>query len=177
MRDASLSSGGEEFVIRPFSPDMSLKTVTQLSANWHEAVANNMVGPNCEFPEPWCNAGHSCGCEIIPIANSGDLYREGHAMHHCVGAKGGLVRQGDAYFYSVRKHHERIATLELIKHDGGCAIGELRGPCNSQVSREIERAGRSWLRSQRAFRFPEKPAVEHDVFREKRDDFDNEIPF
>src|SRR5262245_24395793 len=32
--------GGAEFVTRPFSPDMSLKTVRQLTAEWHEAVAN-----------------------------------------------------------------------------------------------------------------------------------------
>ena len=54
--------------MRPFSADMSLKTVMRLSANWHEAVATNMVGPNYEFPEPWCDGGHSGGYEIIPIA-------------------------------------------------------------------------------------------------------------
>lgn len=171
------SSRGEEFVVRPFSPDMSLKTVTRLSANWHEAVANNMVGPNYDFPEPWCNAGQSCGYEIIPIANSGELYREGHAMHHCVGTKCDQVRNGSVYFYSVRKGQERIATLELVKHDAGGAIGELRGPCNSQVPKEIVRAVRSWLRSQREFRFPERRIVDPEVFRKKRDELDNEIPF
>ena len=156
---------------------MSLKTVTRLSANWHEAVANNMVGPNYDFPEPWCDAGQSCGYEIIPIANSGELYREGHAMHHCVGTKCDQVRNGSVYFYSVRKRQERIATLELVKHDAGGAIGELRGPCNSQVPKEIVRAVRSWLRSQREFRFPERRIVDPEVFRKKRDELDNEIPF
>jgi hypothetical protein len=56
-------------------------------------------------------------------------------MHHCVGPKGDLVRSGIAYFYSVRKCKERIATLELVKNGGSAAIGELRGSCYSQVSK------------------------------------------
>lgn len=172
------ASRGEEFVVRPFSPDMSLRTVTQLSASWHEAVATNMVGPNYEFSEPWCGAGHSCGYEIIPIANSGDLYREGHAMHHCVGTKGDQVRDGSAYFYSVRKQKERIATLELVRHGAAVAIGELRGPCNSQAPKEIVRAVENWLRLQREFRLPKERKVSEDVsFPEGRDDLDLEIPF
>jgi hypothetical protein len=172
------SSRGEEFVVRPFSPDMSLRTVTQLSASWHEAVATNMTGPNYEFPEPWCNAGHSCGYEIIPIANSGDLYREGQAMHHCVGTQGDHVRHGSAYFFSVRKQSERVATLELARHGAAVAIGELRGPCNSQVSKKIVRAVEIWLRSQRQFGFPKERKVADDVsFKKDRDDLDPEIPF
>jgi hypothetical protein len=172
------SSRGEEFVVRPFSPDMSLRTVTQLSASWHEAVATNMTGPNYEFPEPWCNGGHSCGYEIIPIANSGDLYREGHAMHHCVGTQGDQARHGSAYFYSVRKEKERIATLGLLRQGAAVAIGELRGPCNSQASKEIVRAVEIWLRSQREFRFPKERKVDNDVsFPKGRDDLVLEIPF
>ena len=166
-RDFSLSRG-EEFVVRPFSPDMSLNTVTQLSSNWHEAVANNMVGPNYEFPQPWCEAGLSGGYEIIPIINSGDLYREGHAMHHCVGAKGDQVRHGAAYVYSVRKRNERVATLELLRSSGVIEIGELRGLCNGEVSREVVRAVKIWLRSQRQFHFPEKPTVADQVFPKER---------
>ena len=153
-RSTDFLSRGEEFVVRPFSADMSLKTVMRLSANWHEAVATNMVGPNYEFPEPWCDGGHSGGCEIIPIANSGDLYREGHAMHHCVGTQGDRVQCGNAYFYSVREEGVRIATLELLNHGGSIVIGDLRGVCNSQVSKTVRRCVESWLHSKKEFRLP-----------------------
>jgi PcfJ-like protein len=151
--DQSATPHGENFVVRPFSPDMSLKTVTKLSADWHEAVASNMSGPSCEFPEPWCSGGESCGYGIFPIVSAADLYREGHLLHHCVGAQGHQVQAGEAYFYSIRKDNEHVATLELIKRNAGVAIGQLRGSCNSRVSREVERAVGRWLRSQREFRF------------------------
>jgi PcfJ-like protein len=177
--DTALSSSrGEEFVVRAFSPDMSLKTVTKLSSDWHEAVANNMSGAEYEFPKPWFCAAESCGYEIVPIATSADLYREGHALHHCVGAQGDRVQAGAAYFYSVRKRKERVATLELVELGADVAIGDLRGSCNSQVPKGIERAARSWLRSQREFHFPMERKVADDVlFPKGRDVAYDEIPF
>jgi len=156
------SPRGEQFIIRAFSPDMSLKTVTKLSSDWHEAVANNMSGPLYEFPEPWCHAGESCGYEIVPIVTSADLYREGHALHHCVGTQGHRVRTGETYFYSIRRQKERVATLELLRHGEGAALGQLRGSCNSQVSKKLMGAARSWLRSQREFHFPKERRVADD---------------
>ena len=156
------SPRGEQFVARAFSPDMSLKTVTKLSSDWHEAVANNMSGPHYEFPEPWCCAGEQCGYEIVPIVTSADLYREGHALHHCVGTQGRRVHTGETYFYSIRRQKERVATLELLRRGEGVAIGQLRGSCNIQVSKKLVRAVRNWLRSQREFHFPKERKVADD---------------
>jgi hypothetical protein len=175
---------GEQFVVRRFSPDMSLATVTRLSGDWHEAIAANISGPNSEFPEPWCPAGEADGFEIVPIINSAELYREGRTMHHCVGAYESRVRSGECYFFSVRKDKERVATLELLKSGAEVAIGQLRGACNREVAREVVRAVKSWLRSQREFRFPPKEPSFSLV--EQLDDdgpfhfdspFDSDIPF
>jgi PcfJ-like protein len=148
------SGRGEQFVVRRFSPDMSLATASGLSSDWHEAVAANMSGPNAEFPEPWCPGAESCGFNIAPITTNSELYREGALLHHCVGTHADRVQFGDAYIYSVRRSCERVATLELVRSGSGVVIGELSGPCNSQVPKEVERAVKSWLRAQREFRFP-----------------------
>jgi hypothetical protein len=76
---------GAEFVTRRFSRGMSVKTVTALTHEWHEAVAYNMTGPSYEFPEPWAPATKIGDYDVVPITNSGELYREGNAMHHCAG--------------------------------------------------------------------------------------------
>jgi hypothetical protein len=109
-------------------------------------------------------------------------------MHHCVGAKGDQVRHGAAYVYSVRKRNERVATLELLRPSGVIEIGELRGLCNGEVSREVVRAVKIWLRSQRQFHFPKEHTVaDHvlskgrlvvdDVSGKNRDRSCDEIPF
>jgi hypothetical protein len=152
---------------------MSLKTVTKLSADWHEAVANDMSGPDYEFPEPWCGAGQSGGYEIIPIVNAADLYREGHAMHHCVGTGGDGVRAGYTYYYSIREDQRRVATLGLYRNGDRPVIEQLRGSCNSQVPGRLLRAVQSWLEAQSAFRFPK---IEPKIVVPDQD-VDGEIPF
>jgi hypothetical protein len=160
---------GDEFVTRPFSPDMSVKTVLQLSGNWHDAVANNMNGPSYEFPEPWCEGAKVHHYEIVPIRNSAELYREGHAMHHCVGTYGDTVRRGLNYIFSVREQGARVATIELMQDRGRVFLCQLRGSCNSKVTKEIERVTKQWLLYQKEFRLPKIPksdvSVPNDICR------------
>jgi hypothetical protein len=149
---------GEQFVHRSFDSDMSLATVTKLSAEWHDAVAANMTGPDSEFPEPWCPGGVSGGLDIVPVTSSSDLHREGKILHHCVGTYAGSVHCGNCYVFSVRKEGAPIATLELVRSGAGVAIGQLRGACNAKAPKEVLRSVNSWLRAQREFRFPQNRA-------------------
>jgi hypothetical protein len=146
-----------DYVTRRFTSDMSLRTVIRLNGEWHEAVANNMDGPSYRFPDPWCDAAIVGDYQILPITDNADLYREGHAMHHCVSTYGPRILHGEAYIYSLRKDNERIATVELTRQGDGASLGQLRGPCNRQVTREIERVATKWLRSHSKFSFPEVP--------------------
>ena len=101
--------------------------------------------------------------QIVPISTSADLYREGHALHHCVGAQGDRVHTGEIVFLLYSQ-----GTRNVLRHwncsgdGGGVAIGQLRGSCNSQVSKKLVRAVRSWLRSQREFHFPKERKVADD---------------
>jgi hypothetical protein len=128
---------------------MSLKTVTALSDEWHEAVANHMTGKAIAFPEPWFPAAKRGDYDIVPIDNSADLYREGHAMHHCVGAYVDRVRDGSLYVYSIRRAGKRVATLALARNGKFATITEFRGPCNVQPSKESVSVARKWLRTNR----------------------------
>jgi hypothetical protein len=106
---------GRQFITRPFTPSMSLKTVIALSTEWHEAVANHMDGAKLAFPKPWYPAGTVGDYEVVPIDKSAALYREGAAMHHCVGTHADAVQCGDLYVYSVRHKGERVATFALAR--------------------------------------------------------------
>jgi hypothetical protein len=139
---------GHEFVVRPFTPTMSLKTVTTLSAEWHEAVAARMDGPDAAFPPPWYPAAKAGDFDILPIERSAELYREGAAMHHCVGTYADAVQSGDCYVYSVRHADKRIATFALVRCAVSAVLSEVRGPCNAQVPQKIIATVGRWLRAQ-----------------------------
>jgi hypothetical protein len=145
---ASHGNDGQQFVVRPFKPTMSLRTVTKLSAEWHEAVASNLTGPQHAFPAPWFPAARVNGVEIIPIDNSADLYREGACMHHCIGTYDEKVRGGRYYVYSIRRDAERLATAGLILHGARAILTELRGPCNAPAPKQITATVERWLRTQ-----------------------------
>ncbi|MCZ6509364.1 MAG: PcfJ domain-containing protein [Alphaproteobacteria bacterium] len=167
---------GAKYITRQFDPGMSLSTVIQLSEEWHEAVANGEHENGREFPEPWCPAGSVNGYEIIPITNGADLYREGKAMHHCVGTYGDRVSYGEIYVYSVRENGERIATAELTRNGARVRLGQVRGPCNANVDKKIVVGVRRWLGQQKSFVFPAPPEPQ------SRDPgcvsgLDDEIPF
>jgi len=136
---------GREFVVRPFTPSMSLKTAMTLSADWHEAVANNLHGPNSAFPDPWYPAARLGDYEILPIEDAASLYREGTAMHHCVGTYGDQVQRGDLYVYSIRRSGERVATLAIGRHDGSPYLVQIRGPCNTDPPKPIVATVQRWL--------------------------------
>jgi hypothetical protein len=146
---------GREFVVRPFTPSMSLNTAMKLSADWHEAVANNLDGPNSVFPNPWYPAARLGYYEILPVEDAASLYREGMAMHHCVGTYGDQVQRGQLYIYSVRRNGERIATLALGRHgDGQAYLEQIRGPCNTAPPKPIVAAVQSWLYAQKPLPSP-----------------------
>jgi PcfJ-like protein len=149
---ASHGNDGHQFVVRPFKPTMSLRTVTKLSAEWHEAVASNLTGPQHTFPAPWFPAATVNGVEIIPIDNSADLYREGAFMHHCIGTYAENVRRGIYYVYSIRRDGERVATAGLVFHGARAILQELRGPCNTPAPKQITAIVERWLRAQAAVR-------------------------
>jgi hypothetical protein len=133
------------FVTRSFMPSMSLKTVTALSADWHEAVANHMDGLDSTFPPPWYPAARVGDYEIVPIESSAALFREGAAMHHCVGAYADHVQSGRLYVYSLRRAGERVATFALAREAASATLIEIRGPCNAWPEEKIVAVVRRWL--------------------------------
>jgi PcfJ-like protein len=146
-----------KFITRSFVPSMSLRTVTKLCAEWHEAVASQMDGPEYVFPPPWYPAATIGPFEIVPVESAAELRREGAAMHHCVGAYGEPVRSGHLCVYSVRRDGKRAATLALVPryvppdrrgtNEYWTAIDQLRGPCNAQPPKEITAAVLHWHRT------------------------------
>jgi hypothetical protein len=143
---------------RHFTPTMSVRTVTELSAAWHEAIhaADYRPGPDSAFPAPWFPETKIGDIEIVPIMDAASLHLEGKAMHHCISQYVASVLAGRFYAYSIRREGERVATLGLkrsfeFEHDNciyKAEITQIRGHCNAEPPQAITAVVRSWLREQ-----------------------------
>ena len=149
------ADGTPNYVTRRFSSDMSLRTVFELSDEWHETVANHQPNHSTPFPEPWAGPADVDGYQIAPITNSADLYREGKRMRHCVGSYAYDVTGQRCYFYHVEKEGKPIATVELLRNGTKPTVGHTRGPCNAIVDKKIMQILRKWVRQ-----IKEVPAVQ-----------------
>lgn len=67
-------------------------------------------------------------------------------MRHCVSTYEDQVRHGDNCFVSVRYRGKRAATALIHGPRERATISQLRGPCNSRVHKNVERAVHRWLR-------------------------------
>ena len=167
------------YVTRRFSSDMSLRTVFELSDEWHEAVADHQSDHNTPFPKPWAGPAEVDGYQITPITNTAELYREGKRMRHCVGSYANETIWGEWYFYHVEKSGEPVATAQLLREGTKPKLGQVRGPCNAIVDKKIMQILRKWVRQ-----IKEVPALERARLTEvgggglsQAGDLDCEIPF
>jgi hypothetical protein len=131
-------------IIRPFSPDMSINTVrTEL---WHEAIAVRKAAKSkYKIPTPWYPADEVNGYQIVPLDSAEELWKEGRAMHHCVGAYDYRVAAGKCYMYSVRLGDNRLATVELVRKKGEVRPLQIRAACNGKPPKEVKSAVKKWV--------------------------------
>ena len=152
------SRDGVDLVTRTFRPDMSARTVHQLSEAWHDAVADQQFsGDVVPFPKAWAPAREISGYQIIPLETPLALYHEAKGMHNCVMTYGGSIRHGSCYLFSLQKDERRIATIEIGVGSEGFHLAQFSGPCNQRVAKPIERIIQKWARTTK-FEREETPA-------------------
>jgi hypothetical protein len=133
-------------ITRPFSPDMSINTVRTENELWHEAiVVRKAAKSKYKIPTPWYPAGQVNGYAIVPLDSTEELWKEGPAMHHCVGAYDYRVAAGKCYMYSVRQGDNRLATVELVRKHGNVKPRQIRAACNAEPPKEVKVAVKKWV--------------------------------
>ena len=148
---ANTQGNGRQFVTRRFTPSMALRTAIQASHEWHEAVASHMDDAgDLALPPPWYPPATQGGFDIVPLTTSADLYREGHAMHHCVATyvDAGSSRHFLHLFGSQRRQADRDDFPDLptarASRSNNCA-----DHATPHRPRPSAAAVRQWLRAQR----------------------------
>jgi pimeloyl-ACP methyl ester carboxylesterase len=133
-----------ENIARPFHPRMSVRTVRELCADWHEAVALSAPESSFPLPPPWREAATIGGIDIIPLATAADIIDEGKAMHHCARAYIQKVCAHECCLFSARHGDKRLATIEVERFNGGVSISQMRGPCNAVLPKATQELLKRW---------------------------------
>ena len=157
---------GRAFVTRPFSPDMSLRTVLDLSERWDEAIAGTKYGgSDLVFPEPWCE-GETIGNHTIePIATVAQLHREAARLHTCAAIYGTDVANGLKFLFRVMRDDTIVAMAELYREGEEAELGEVAGISNARVSRETMGAVRRWFGTRAQIHLPDIERPESEIGR------------
>ena len=131
---------------RPFSPDMSLATVRELSDEWHYAVAMADHRSDAVFPEPWLPEQTVKGYHFVPLRTPEELFIEGRKMHNCLATYVERITGLETFIYSIRKDDESVAVLSLNHRTNGGelpvlgSLREIAGPCNAPVGKDVRQA-------------------------------------
>jgi hypothetical protein len=152
-------SFGDEHITRAFSPDMSVPTVKELSAAWHEAVALSDPKTNVSLPTPWRSATTIGDISIVPLDTAAAIAAEGHAMHHCARTLISKVKDGGSYLFSARDGDQRIATIEVSRNGEDIFIKQMRGVCNSMPPKRLQAKLTRWVLERDKWNLPMREPV------------------
>jgi PcfJ-like protein len=166
----SYESFGDEHITRPFSPDMSVNTVKELSSAWHEAVALSDPKTNVPLPAPWRGATSIGDISVVPLDTAAAIAAEGRAMHHCARTIIPKVKSGDSYLFSARDGDQRIATIEVTRNGEKISINQMRGACNSMLPKPLQAKLTRWAGERDKWNLPIREPV-------KAVHFGDDIPF
>ena len=168
-RNSDLPDFGRTFITRPFSPDMSLRTVLDLSEQWDEAIAGSKYGgSDLQFPGPWCEGETIGDLTIEPIATVAQLHREAARLHNCASIYGRDVAEGTRFFFRVTTDDTTVAMVELCREDDAAELGQVAGLFNAKVSSEVMEAVRRWFHTRPDFRLPNIQKPEGEIERGDR---------
>jgi hypothetical protein len=161
---------GDEQITRPFSPDMSVTTVKELSSAWHEAIAFADPKANVPLPAAWRRATKIGTISVVPLDTAAAIVAEGRAMHHCASTLIAKVQRGDSYLFGARKGDQRIATIEVSRNGEKIFINQMRGACNAILPPLIQAKLTRWVRERDKWNLPVRESV-------KAVNLSDEVPF
>jgi hypothetical protein len=108
---------------------------------WHQL----MILKSPEHMQMWDSllpAYESAGLRVVPLTDSLMLAREGMEMRHCVASYAKDCARGDTRIFALEDVDtgER-ATLEIRRRAWVWFAGQVKGPCNAEVSGQMRAAG------------------------------------
>ncbi|MFB6447441.1 hypothetical protein [Bradyrhizobium tunisiense] len=137
---------GHDLIERPWTPDMRIDATRSAASDWRTVVALQVNLGRTPIADMWLRPGRMAGYDFTPLDSTAAIIDEARAMRNCLKTFGNSLAHNRARLWSVRRDGERLATLRISRHrDPLPNLVELKGPGNTEVSRELWWAARQWL--------------------------------
>jgi hypothetical protein len=129
----------------------------ELTAEWHEGVANNMTeGELQKFPQPWIDGAEIDAHKIVPITDSRELYLASKAAQLCQRLRDDILGSYRCLYTVINGDGRPAVMVELVRTHNGVVLGQIKGYCNGSPPKGIERMVRRWFnRNKSAVRLPD----------------------
>ncbi|WP_194477690.1 PcfJ domain-containing protein [Bradyrhizobium sp. CCBAU 53338] len=144
---AEPATTGHDLIERPWTPNMRIDAARSAASDWEIAVALHANLGRQPIADMWLRAGRLAGYEFLPLDSIAAITEEAKAMRNCLRTYAGNLAHDQTRIWGVRKDGKRVATLQIARRyrDPLPNIVQLKGPGNSEVSREVWWAARQWL--------------------------------
>ena len=141
---------GHRLIETTWSPVMQFASALDAASAWRTAAELYADLGDEVIADMWVQPATVDEYEFVPLRSFADLTEEGRAMRNCVQTYGYKLTHNCSRLWSIRKHGQRIATLELARFGGDPLLGvsELRSPANAEASVEVAWVVRRWLHAQ-----------------------------
>lgn len=138
---------GHDLIERPWTPNMRIDAARSAASDWRTVVALHVNLGRTPIVDMWLRPGRMAGYDFMPLDSMTAIVEEARAMRNCLRTFGNSLAHNQARLWSIRKDGERLATLRIARryHDPLPNLVELKGPGNTEVSREVWWAARQWL--------------------------------
>ena len=138
---------GHDLIDRPWTPDMGMAAALAAAQKWRQVIALHVsLGPQ-PIADMWLQPGRVAGYDFLPLSSIAAIAEEADTMRNCLRTYGYNLALNRSRLWSVRRHGERVATLQVASRyrDPLPSIVELKGVGNVEVPRELWWAARQWL--------------------------------
>jgi hypothetical protein len=137
------------YIFTPWSPRASYKSVVTEAKHWLNRLKLLVYFADRPIADTWLDGGDVSGFQFVPLTTVEDVMSERIAMRNCVDAYAEKLAFNNCRLFGVRCLGERVALLEIVPGSGRVPqINQLKGPQNTEASREVWNAAGIWLRRQ-----------------------------
>jgi hypothetical protein len=131
----------------PWRSEMQFEAAIGAAQAWLDRLTLELSLGGEQLPDVWLSPGSFDGYDFVPLDSAERIVEEAAEMENCIRTYGRDLADDYCRLWSIRKDGQRIANLEIVRHDGRplAYVGDLKAARNENAPIEIWWLATRWL--------------------------------